>query len=117
MSYTTSELAAAVLRHLSVIDASETADSADESYITDIWSAKWEELSSHGTELTYFPHDDIPNPVFLIIRDLVALEVQGNFGQPIDAATKEQLETVILRRLRKHVQVQRSNKPVRAEYF
>lgn len=117
MSYTTSQLATAVLRHLSVIDGNESADSADETYITDVWSAKWEELSGHGLELTYFPHDDIPNPVFLTIRDLVALEVQGAYGQPIDAASKEQLETVILRRLRKHVQVQRSNKPVRAEYF
>lgn len=117
MSYTTSQLATAVLRHLSVIDAAESADSTDESYITDVWSAKWEELSSHGAELTYFPHDDIPNPVFLIIRDLVALEVQGNFGQPIDAATKEQLEQVILRRLRRHVQVQGSRKPVRAVYY
>lgn len=117
MSYTVSNLAAAVLRHLNAIDATESVDSADETYITDVWSAKWEELSGHGMELTYFPYDDIPNPVFLIIRDLVALEVQGAYGQPIAPAEKEAQEQVILRRLRRHVQVQGTANSARANYF
>lgn len=117
MSYTVSQLATAVLRHLSVIDANETADSADETYISDVWSAKWEELSAHGLELTYFSYDEIPNPMFLTVRDLVALEVQGTFGQPIAPAEKEAQEQIILRRLRRHVQVQGSQNSAKANYF
>lgn len=117
MSYTLANLAESVLRSLAVIDANETPDSADETYISDVWSAKWEELSAHGNELTYFPYNDIPNPVFLTIRDLVALEVQGAYGRPIAPADKEQQETIILRRLRRHTQVQRSGNSVKADYF
>lgn len=117
MSYTVADLAQAVLRHLSVIDANETVDSADESYISDVWAAKWEELSAHGNELTYFAYDDIPNPVFLIVRDLVALEVQSAYGKPVAPADKEAQETIILRRLRRHTQVQRSGNSVKATYY
>ena len=117
MSYTTGQLATAVLQHLAVLDATETIDTTDQDYITDIWAAKWEEITSHGAELTYFSYDDIPNPVFLIVRDLVANEVRGAFGMPISAADKEAEETVILRRLRRHTQTQASNKNVRVDYF
>ncbi len=117
MSYTTGQLATAVLQHLAVLDATETIASVDSTYITDVWAAKWEEISSHGLEITYFPHDDIPNPVFLIVRDLVANEVRGAFGLPISAADKEAEETIILRRLRRHVQTQSSNRPVGVDYF
>lgn len=117
MSYTTAQLATAVLQELGALDATETIASTDQTYITDIWAAKWEELSGHGMELTYFSYDDIPNPVFLTIRDLVVNEVRGAYGSPLSAAEKEQQETIILRKLRRHVQTQASKKPVRAEYF
>ena len=117
MSYTTSQLATAALQHLGVMDATETIPAPDETYITDVWAAKWEELSAHGQELTYFSYDDIPNPVFLTIRDLVALEVQGAYGQPILPSDKEAQEQIILRRLRRHVQVQASGNSARANYF
>ena len=71
MSYTTTQLATAVLRRLGVLDATETAASTDVTYITDVWAAKWEEISAHGQEITYFSYDDIPDAVFLTIRDLM----------------------------------------------
>lgn len=117
MSYGTAQLATAVLQHLSVLDATSTIESTDQTYITDVWAAKWEELSAHGMGVTYFAYDDIPNPVFLIIRDLVANEVRGAYGRPIGAAEKEAEETTILRRLRRHTGTQASGKPARAEYF
>lgn len=117
MSYTTSQLATAVLQHLAVLDANETIATEDETYVTDIWAAKWEELSSHGAELTYFSYDDIPNPVFLIIRDLVCNEVRGAFGMPLDAQSKETEEVTILRRLRRHVQTQTAGKETKVSYF
>ena len=117
MSYTTSQLATAVLQHLGVLDATETIASTDQTYITDVWAAKWEEISGHGQELTYFSYDDIPNPVFLIIRDLVANEVRGAYGRPISAAEKEQEEIIILRKLRRHLSVQATGLPGTAVYF
>lgn len=117
MSYTTSQLTTAVMQHLALIDASASPATADETYITDVWAAKWEEISSHGAELTYFPYDDIPNAVFLIVRDLVANEVRGAFGLPISAHDKEAEETVILRRLRRHLQTQASQREGKAVYL
>ena len=117
MSYTTTQLADAVLRELSVADASETPDTADHTYVTDTYDALWEELAGHGMELVYWPASEIPNPIFLIIRDLLTLECRGAFGQPIDPADKEQRRVVILRRLRRHVQTQESGKSVKATYY
>ena len=117
MSYTTTQLATAALQHLGVLDATETIASVDLNYIVDIWAAKWEELSAHGMELTYFSYTDIPNPVFLTCRDLVVNEIRGAYGRPMTAAEKEAEEAVILRRLRRHVGVQASKKPARADYF
>lgn len=120
MSYTTTELAIAVLRKLRVIDATETSSDVETAVltqVTDTYRAKWEELAAHGRDMTYWSYEDIPNPVFLILRDLVALEVQSDFGQPISAADKEAEETIILRRLNRHIQVLASGKPVEALYF
>lgn len=117
MSYTTTQLATATLQRLGVLNATETAASTDVTYITDVWAAKWEELSAHGQELTYFSYDDIPNPVFLIIRDLMANEIRGEYGKPTSAADKEAEETIILRRLRRHVATQATGLPGTALYF
>lgn len=117
MSYTTSQLATAVMQHLGALDAGSTIASTDETYIADVWAAKWEEISGHGAELTYFPYSEIPNAVFLTVRDLVANEVRGAFGLPISAAEKEAEETIILRRLRRHLGAQASGLPGVADYF
>ena len=120
MSYTTTQLAVQVLRKLRVIDATETSsdvESAVLSQVTDVYRAKWEELTSHGTELTYWAYDDIPNPVFLTMVDLIALECRDTFGQPMTAREKEVEEETILRRLRRHTQIDPSGNPVKATYF
>ena len=117
MAYTTTQLADAVLKELGVADASETPDTADRTYITDTYAAWWEENAAHGQELVYWAAADIPNPVFLILRDLMVLECSGAFGQRLDPADKEARKAVIERRLRKHVQMQSSGNRVVAEYF
>lgn len=120
MSYTKTDLAEHVLRKLRVIDAGEAqADISAEllSIVTDAYDAKWEEMSAHGNELTYWPRDTIPNPVLLILRDLIALEVMDHFGQPISAANRESEEAVILRRLRRHTQIKSSGNPAQAMYY
>lgn len=117
MSKTTAELAEAVLRELGVIDAGEDPDTDDATYVTDTYRSKWEELSSHGNELTYWSYDAIPEPVFLIMRDLVMLEVMGAFGQPMPPADKDAREQVILRRLRRHTTVQSSGRSTAVDFF
>lgn len=120
MSKTTTELAVAVLRKLRVIDATETSsdvESAVLSQVTDVYRAKWEEMSSHGHELTYWAYDSIPSPVFLILCDLVALECRDAFGQPITAREKDVEERTILNRLRKHIEVQPSGLPIKGSYY
>jgi hypothetical protein len=117
MSYTVSQLSTAALQHLGILDALETISTEDADFIGDIWAAKWEELSSAGLELTYFSYNDIPNPVFLIVRDLLCNEIRGAFGLPIKAQDKEAEEAVILRRLRRHVQTPTSQLPAESEYF
>lgn len=117
MAYTTTQLATAVLKHLAIADASETPDTADLTYCTDTYAQMWEELASHGTELAYWAYDDIPAPVFLILRDLLALEVMGAFGKPIGPAEKDAQKNAVMMRLRKHTQMQSANRPVTATYF
>ena len=114
---TKAELAEAVLRHLTVIDATESPDSDDEAHVIAAYEDKFQEIRAHGVNLTYWKRDTIPGEVFLILRDLVALEVMPAFGQLINAADKEASEQIIFKRLRRHVSTQSSGLPVRATYF
>lgn len=117
MAYTTTELADAVLREMAVVDASETPDAADRTYVTDTYAALWEELAAPGYELAYWPPADIPNQVFLVIRDLMILECQGAFGRPLPPAEKDARRQVIEKRLRRLVGVRKSGLPTKAIYF
>jgi len=117
MSKSLGELSTEVLRNLSVIDSLESPSSSDDTYVQGIWRSKWEELAGHGQELTYFAYDSIPEPVFLIVRDLVANEVAGAYGQPKPIAEKEAAEQALVRKLRRHVATQSINLPTRALYF
>jgi len=114
---TKAELAESVLRHLTIIDATESPDSDDEALVVSAYENKFQEIRAHGVNLTYWKRDSIPAEVFLILRDLIALEVMPAFGQPITAADKEASEQIILKRLRRHVSTQSSGLPVRATYF
>ena len=120
MAYTSQDLAVFVLRKLRVIDAAEEAEDVEPeilSIVTDAYLLKWEEMSAHGKELTYWPYNDIPPPVVLTLRDLIALEVQESFGQNITPEDKEAREAVIMRKLRTHVHVPSSGHPVMMKYF
>ena len=114
---TKAELATHVIRYLTIIDATESADTDDSNFIIEAYENKWAEIRAHGPELTYWKRDDIPPAVFLIMRDLVALEVRSAFDQPINASEKEAEEMIILKRLRRHTSVKSSGLPVRAVYY
>ncbi len=115
LTKTTTELAEAVLRELGVIDATESPESVDETFVIDAYGAKFDELQDR--ELAYWTKTAIPRPIFLTIRDLVMNEVRGAFGEPMSAADKENQEIIILRQLRRHTQVRATGHPVEADYF
>lgn len=115
---TTTELAVAVLRHLSVLDASQDdsdADADDLAHIQALYADKFEELND--MELTYWAPDEVPRPIFLAVRDLIANEARGTYGEPMSPTAKEQEEIVILRRIRRHMHLRSSNLPTRAKYY
>lgn len=112
---TTTELATAVLRHLSVIDAVESPSAEDLSFIEELYADKFEELND--MELTYWAPDEVPQPIFLAIRDLIANEARGNYGEPMGVDAKEAAEIIILKRIRRHMAQRSSGLPTRAQYF
>jgi hypothetical protein len=117
MSFTVAQLADAVLKKLGAIASGETAATADVTLVTDAYAAKWEELAAPGQELIFWSQADIPNYVFLIMRDLVALQVCDAFGQPMSEEDRQAREDIILHRLRRIVAVDTSEMPVQADYF
>jgi len=115
LTSTTSDLATAVLREMNIIDAVETPAAIDATFVTDAYNRKFDELQDR--ELAYWDRAEIPNSIFLVVRDLVINEVRGAYGEPMAAAEKEGQEIIILRRLRRHTQRRPSGHNVVADYF
>jgi len=117
MAYDLTDLAEAVLRQMAVIDATESPDSVDSDFVIDVYDQKYAELQAPGLELVYWKQDEIPEAIFLTIRDLVINECSGAFGEPTPPETKDARETIILKRLRRHVSRPATGNPNRAQYF
>ncbi len=114
---TTTELATAVLRKLSQIDATESSDDHAEAktVITDSYNDKYYEL--RFKDLAYWTQTSIPVEVFSAIRDLVALDVSGHFGQPVTPEDYESREQITLKRLRRITGAQHSKNNTQALYY
>lgn len=117
MTKTTTELADAALRELGVVDAEETPDTVDRTYVADRYAEKFAEMSAPGLELTYWPAADIPDAIFLTLRDLVINEIRGAYGEPMAPEDKDARERVILMRLRRHTARGPTGLRTQAEYF
>lgn len=119
MTKTTTELADAVLRELGVVDAEETPDTVDRNYVIAAYEDKYALLSAPGYELTYWSVSAIPDALLLPLRNLIMMEVQGAFGEPVDPAEKDSREQVLLRSFRRHTAVQSSGRPAQSsqDYF
>lgn len=115
LTVTTTVLAEAVLRELGVIDATESPDSIDETYVTTAYSRKFYELRDR--DLAYWNETAIPQEIFLTVRDLVMNEVRGAFGEPMSAADKDAQESIILRQLRRHTQRRASGHVVEGQFY
>lgn len=112
-----SDLAEAVLREMAVIDATEEPDAVDETFVIGVYEQKYAELQAPGLELVYWKQDEIPDAIFLTLRDLVINECSGAFGEPTPPETKDARETITLKRLRRHVARDKTGNPNRADYF
>lgn len=111
------ELATKVLDYLGVIGAGQSAEAADVALVIEAYQGKYAELEGNGLELVYWEREVIPDAIYLILRDLIALEVRGDFGQPVSAMEREAEETAILKRLRRHNGRPATGLPVVAEYM
>lgn len=116
-TYTAAQLATATLREMGIIAADESASSDDSTYCTDAYGYMLAELASHGNDYVYWLSGEIPASIFLILRDMLILEVCGAFGQAIPPEAKDIRRTLLMKRLRRHMSVQSNNTPTRAEYF
>lgn len=115
---TEAQLATAVLRELTVVDASEDPTGSDDAlWVIGVYEDKFAEWASPGLELTYWSMTTIPAAIFNIIRDLIINEVVGTFGNPQPPAAKQQQEEYLLGKLRRHVSTESSGQPVQADYF
>lgn len=117
MAYEPADLAEAILREMAVIDATEDPDEVDATFVLGVYAQKYAELQAPGLELVYWKQDEIPEAIFLTLRDLVINECSGAFGEPTPPETKDARETIILKRLRRHVARSSSGVPNRAQYF
>lgn len=117
LTRTTTELATAVLRELSQIDATEDADDHTEAktVITDAYHDKYHEL--RVKEMVYWAQEGIPVEIFLPIRDLIINEVSGAFGQPMPPEVREANEQIILKKIRRVTTVKHSKNRTKALYF
>lgn len=117
MAKTETELAMKVLDTLGVIGAGQSAEAADIDLVIEAYRSKYAELEGNGLEQVYWDANEIPDAIYLILRDLIALEVRGDFGQPLSAMEREAEETAILKRLRRHNGRSATGLPVIAEYM
>ena len=144
LTSTTADLAEAVLRELGVIDATESPEANDETYVINAYNFKFDELVDRelaywsktaipnqifiavrdliinelvDRELAYWTKTAIPNQIFLSVRDLIINEVRGAFGEPLSAEQKEMQEIIILRQFRRHTQRRASGHATVADYF
>lgn len=115
MSRTVADLGIAVLREMNVIDATESPDTEDAAYIAQLYADKFEELND--MELTYWAASEIPNPIFLAVRDLIINEARGTYGTPQAPEDKEAREVLILKRIRRHMHKRSSGLQVWTRYF
>lgn len=114
MTKTTTELADAVLRELGVVEAEETPDTTDRNYVISAYESKYALLAAPGYELVYWPETAIPDVLLFPLRNLIMLEVQGAFGEPVDPVEKDAREQALLRPFRRHTAVQSSGRPAQS---
>jgi hypothetical protein len=109
------ELAAAVLRDNGKLSAEETIASADSDYIIGKYRSKLEDWREEG--LVYWSYNEIPEVVFDTLSALVWNEVSNAFGVRVTPEDRVQRETILLRRLRRHMGRSKSGFQTKAVFY
>lgn len=115
MARTRQELATSVMQEMGLLDAMGTPTAEDANLIKKVYDDKLEHWRDE--ELVYWEADEIPNAIFIAIRDCMMLEVGGSFGQPSTAEEKQAREDLLLKRLRRHMARKPTGTRTMAEYF
>ena len=115
LTSTVSDLVTAVLRKMTVIDATETPDSDDVSFVTDAYNRKFDQLQDQ--EIAYWVKTAIPNSIFSAVRDLIVNEVREAYGDGMSAEEKEKEEIILLRPIRRHIRRAASGHEAEVDYF
>lgn len=92
MSNTATDLARDVLRKIGVLDAQSDPSNEDSQNLQNLSRFKHAELSK--SHVCYWDYDDIPDEVYLPLRDYFALVFGGDYGYP---ATDAQIELALYR--------------------
>lgn len=115
MPRTRQELAVEVMRELGELGASEQPSAEDAALIKARYDDKLEQW--RDDDLVYWSADEIPNAIFLPIKDVIVNEVRGVFGEPVPPEEKILKEDILMRRIRRHIARNATGLPTRAEYF
>src|SRR5690606_50146 len=120
-TYTTEDLATAVMRLPNWIDAHETPDTADAAFITQVYSDFYAEWVIR--EIAYWPEAEIPKEVFRHIVRIIADAVAPSFGDAapveidIENGSPDSMGKKGWNGLKRGKQVEASGLPVQAVYF
>lgn len=98
---TKAALAANVLVHLGITNASESPAAIDVQYVSDRYDDCLEELIDD--DLAYWPSNAIPVVMFEPLTQLVSLSVMTAFGLPLSPTEMEEGRRLYKRRIRRHV--------------
>lgn len=115
MTKTAQELATAVLRDNNKLSAEETISAADSDYIISKYRTKLADWNEEG--LVYWTYDALPDVVFDTVAALVWNEVSSAFGVVAAPEDRMQRETLLLRRLRRHMGRRKSGFATKAVYY
>jgi len=115
LTHTSAELATAVLRKMTIIDAEETPATEDSDFVIDAYEAKYHQMIDQ--KLAYWNIDAIPREIFSAVRDLIVNEVREAYGDAMSATEKEKEEIILLRPIRRHISRQATGHEAQADYF
>lgn len=115
LTSTVDDLVTAVLRKMTVIDATELPDTEDSTFVTSAYDRKFDQMVDQ--KLAYWSRAEIPNEIFSAVRDLIVNEVKEAYGDAMTAAEKETEEMVLLRPIRRHVNRPSSGHNTVSDYF
>lgn len=115
MSKTETQLAQQVLEDMSIIPAGGVPTAADNEYVIRVYNDKIEDWRDES--LVYWVAGEIPQSIFRTLCALVANEIAPAFGKTSSLEERMQRETMLLRRLRRHMARKPSGFPTKAVYY